>query len=531
MSGNNIQVFEWGQIEWIYEPDHSNSLSIMNIGITCIFPHKRQNRHIHYGDEQVIYVLSGEGIQFIGDRTTEVKPGQIYHIESGSIHETVNHGDEPIKELVISIPVYYEQNLLMEKRGFTSLDINRKGEDRIKISEEIRYIYETIIYPMKMPVSIFDMENNLIIKGRYFPEFCMSKCSVDKDICNCSVYKIKDEYGPPHYTDLSAFICPFGLTVFVMPIILNNKPIGVIKGGHIRTSSLIPDTNNNTHFHEVDLEALRNQIQIVPKGTLNAILQQLKKLSKTIGNYYIFKNTEVELNKKEEIIQDIVKNEVTLEKSLKSTRDKVLNIQINNHFLFNTLNAIAGLALKESSLNTYNAIINLSKMLRYTMTSQNYFAQFKEEVKYLENYISLQELRYGEKLKVNFDISSDIENKNIPFNCLQPIVENCFTHGFKDMKRDMKINIWGRIEGENLIIEIRDNGVGLGEEKLSELRNKIDKCDSHELSGLTMICSKLKLLYGSNSKFTIENSQNGGTRVRMFMPEYRNKIQASFGGD
>jgi len=503
--GKNMQYFEWGYIEWIYEPDFNNTFNNMSIGITTILPHKRQNRHIHYGNEQFIYVLSGEGIQLIGDKISEMKPKQIYHMEAGIIHETINHGDKPIKHLLIAIPVQYESNILMQNRERGIIDSGDVCNETIKVNNEIRYIYETIVNPLNMPVSIFDMEGNIVIQGKEYPKFCKSNCLVDSKNENCSMYNIKGEYKPPHYTDLSAFICPHGLTVINIPIMLNNKPIGIIKGGHIKTSK---DNCNS------DIE------NIVPKGTVNAILQQLKKLSRTIQNYYIFKDAEIKLNRKEEIIQDIVKNEVVLEETLKSAREKVLNIQINNHFLFNTLNALAGTAIKEKAVETYQSIIDLSKMLRYTSTNENQFVQIKNELQYIQNYTNLQKLRYGNRLDINVNISPDINDKNIPFNCLQPIVENCFIHGFKDMKSGMKINITALINKNNMIIEIIDNGIGINDDALKKLRDKIIGYDKYELRGLMMTYSKLKLFYGDKFNFIIDSSKGSGTKVKIVLPIY-----------
>lgn len=511
----NIQSFDWGYIEWIYEPESNNSLNNMSIGIVTILPNKRQNRHIHYGDEQVIYILSGEGNQLIGDRVSAIKPGQIYHMEAGIIHETINQGSQPIKHLVISIPVQYKQNTLVQNKKIYKLNSNETFNDTIKINDEISYIYEEIISSLKMPIAIFDMEGTLVIKGRNYPEFCRTKCLIHKNIENCDMYNIKGEYGAPQYTDLSAVVCPYGLTVFTSFIMFNNKPIGIIRGGHIRLSATKLDSCGN-----LSQETSNELIQEVPRGTLNAVLQQIKKLSKTIENYYVFKNAEIQLDKKEVIIQDIVKNEILLEDSLKSTQKKALNIRINNHFLFNVLNNIAGLAIKENAFKTYQSIIDISKILRYTTENQNHLVQLKNEIQYLQSYINLQKLRYGKKLEINIDVSMDINNKNVPFNFLQPIVENCFIHGFKDMKKDMKINVIGRLNKGNLVIEINDNGIGLSKEELNELRYRISEYEKYELSGLSMIYYKLELHYRKNFDFIIESSVGNGTCVKISLPEY-----------
>lgn len=490
----NMQYFHWGYIEWIYEPDFNNSNNNMSIGITTILPHKRQNRHIHYGNEQFIYVLSGNGTQLIGDTITEMKPRQIYHMEAGIVHETINHGDKPIRHLLIAIPVQYEEVLPEVKQDLAI------GNEIIKVNSEIDYIYETIAGPLNMPISIFDMDGNLVIGGKEYPEFCKSKCLNEGE--DCPIYSLKGEYKPPHYTDLSAFICPYGLTVVNTPIMLNNKPIGIIKGGHIRISQSI-DTNEN----------------VVPKGTANAVLQQMKKLSKTIQSYYIFKDAELRLNKKEEIIQDISKNEVNLERTLKSAREKVLNIQISNHFLFNTLNALAGMAIKENAYETYQSIIDISNMLRYTSNSEVELVTIKKEFQYIQNYTNLQKLRYGERLKVNFKISKDVQERNIPFNCIQPIVENCFIHGFKDMKDGMEIIINAEIQRGYTIIKISDNGKGIDEKSLRNLKDKISQYEKYQLRGLMMIFSKLKLFYGDTFNFIIESHKDIGTDIILEIPE------------
>jgi len=515
---SSVQNFDWGYIEWIYEPEPGNALSSMNIALTTILPHKRQERHIHYGNEQVIYVLSGRGIQLIGEGLSDIEPGSVYHIDAGSAHETINESDEPIRELIISMPVLHEQTLLIPKVGQEALWEIGADNENVEITNEIMYIYEAIVAPMRIPVTIFDNQGSVVIKGRDYPEFCKTRCSSQSNEVICPVYEIKGEYGPPHYNDLSAYICPYGLTVFLLPIMLGGKPIGIIKAGHIRTPS---SSLSDSPIAEDEASANPSDIMpLVPKGTLKAVMQQLKKLGKSVESYYVFKKTEAELSKKEELIQDIAKHEVDLEESLKSTREQVLNIQINNHFLFNTLNAIAGMAIKEHSLKTYQSIIDLSKMLRYTASSRNYFVQIKDEMQYLHNYTNLQLLRYGNKLEVDFDISEEIKSRNMPYNCLQPIVENCFIHGFKNAKDNMRIRISGIIKDGAIIIEISDNGEGMSEDVLYSLRQRVNEFERHELRGLTMVYSKLKLIYENNFDFAIESTQGHGTAVKIALPDH-----------
>lgn len=494
MKRNNIQHFDWGWIEWIFEPEYGSSTNIMHIGITTLYPGMRQTMHVHYGDEQFLYVLSGRGHQLIGDEVTIIETGASSHIEAGSVHETVNIGDEPLVQLLISIPANFENSLSLQGKA-SALRSGLEDQDAvIRIDDKIRTMYEGLINSLKMPISIFNEEDTIIIEGRDYPEYCRQKCGIAENLHNCCMYGIKDNYSSPHYTDPSAFVCPYGLTVFIIPIQLRDKTIGFIRGGHLGTS---PDSP-----------------EYMPEARMKAILVQIKKLSKSIVDYYVLENTELQLGKKEEIIQDISRHEMLLEESLKSTQEKVLSIQINNHFLFNTLNALAGLAVKENAIKTYESIISLSKMFRYSLKTGSNLVKLRNELDYLADFIYLQKLRYSDRLVVSLDIAEEIKDVSLPFNCLQPILENCFIHGFRDKKGKMLIVVSGRREQGNVVIEIHDNGSGMTEEEVEALNQKIHDLDSGGIpNGLKMIYTKLKYFYGDGFSFNVAGEAGNGTSV------------------
>jgi len=496
MKKNNIQHLDWGRIEWIYEPEYDNSTNIMHIGITTLFPGMRQTRHVHYGDEQFLYVLSGKGHQLIGDEVTIIEPGSSCHIEAGSVHETVNMGDEPLVQLLISIPANFDSSLPLQDRAAALYPDAVEQETAIRIDNKIRTTYEGLIDSLKIPLSIFDGKNKVIIEGRGYPDYCRHKCGIDNNLHNCCMYDIRDNYSSPQYRDPSAFICPYGLTVFVIPIQLRNRTIGFIRGGHLGTSPDSPD--------------------YIPEARMKAILIQIKKLSKSIVDYYVFESTEVQLGKKEEIIQDISRHEMLLKESLKSTQEKVLSIQINNHFLFNTLNALAGLAVKENAFKTYESIISLSKMFRYSLKTGSNLVTLKDELDYAIDFIELQKLRYGERLEVSFRIAEEIKDTLLPFHCLQPILENCFVHGFKDKTDELLIEVSGIMEQNCIVIEIRDNGVGIDAQTEKALNGMLKQSNAGEVpSGLMMIYSKLQLYYNRDFAFEISGGANKGTSVKL----------------
>ena len=172
---SHIQYFDWGNIEWIYEPDTKNSTNIMHIGISTILPGKRQKEHIHYGDEQLLYVLSGQGEQLIGKELSIKEPGSLFHIDAGSVHEAINSGEEPIKELLISIPVYYNQRNPLNDI-LSSGEVHKENfEDTIVLNDKIKHLYDEAIDILGIPLSIFDRKNEPVIISHKYPEFCIKK--------------------------------------------------------------------------------------------------------------------------------------------------------------------------------------------------------------------------------------------------------------------------------------------------------------------------------------------------------------------
>jgi len=513
MIRRKIQYFDWGQIEWIIEPNNMYPSSIMSVGIATNLPGKTQAEHVHYADEQLFYILSGEGEHRINGKLIKEEPGSIHHIRAGSRHELVHVGNEPLVKLLVSIPVAYEQNIPFQNN---EIDFNSEGikfDDNIKISkQDIEKIYNEIICPLKMPVTIMDADEQIVINGENYPDICKRTCNIDIGVKNCSLYNIGYNYGL--YKEPISFRCPYGLSVFALPIIINNEVIGLIKGGHVK------EPGNGKITNDAGIKNNANDIQYeTPRSTVNAILQILKSLSSNIANYYVFKNTVIELSKKEEIIKDISNNKFVLESSLRTTKERILSIQINNHFLFNTLNSIASLALEEDSHRIYSSIISLSKMFRYLLKNKDYLVQLKDEINFIKEYAELQKIRFKDRLDIKFDISDEAQNRHIPFNCLQPIIENSFKHGFGSNDIKMCINVYAGIKEDKLFLKVCDNGVGMGKELLRTIDSQIKENIDFESNGLKMIYSKLQYFYGSHFDFKIDSEPGMGVSVSMVLPE------------
>lgn len=503
-----IQYLDWGRIEWICEPE-SGSSDHLRVGISVMNPHSWQPCHLHYGDEQFMYIMSGRGWQKIGDSESLVEPGKYFHISSGMSHESRNDGDEPLVKLLVSIPaVISTVHVAPDKREKTMSMEEIDNQEFLR--ETIKELFRHNLRPLRIPISIYDEDQELVYQNREFPEFCKKCCGIEKNIYNCELYKIRSTFVPPYYEGVSAHACGHGLLLYILPIVSDGKLLGFIKTGHIRTRAVKSD------------DAAASMVYNVPESTENGMLDTIRNIAESICAHYQFCMVQVNLHKNKRELSDKIREDGQLQEHLKVTRNQMLNLQINQHFLFNTLNTIASMAVKENALGTYTAIGDLAQLFRYTLRTQETFVLLQDELRYVRNYTNLQKLRFGDRLSVIYDIEQDLlESQEVPFNFLQPIVENCFKHGFKGQEREMQIIILAYKEKNYLHFKVSDSGGGFGEKTRNEIEYKMG--NQVQASGTSMVVRKLQSVFGNDFSYQVESLDGEGTVVSIKMPAARSE--------
>ena len=206
----------------------------------------------------------------------------------------------------------------------------------------------------------------------------------------------------------------------------------------------------------------------------------------------------------------------------------VLQTQVNPHFIYNVLNIISARAVMADDEVICEMCGSLGNLLRYSTNNKERYATISEEIEYLHNYFYLLECRYETRLKVSMEIPEEVRRQTIPKMTLQQVVENCVKHGFHDTGVDMEISIAGQMLEDGWRIWIRDNGCGISEERLKEVRKKLSDIEEqyHEGSvpteaeiggmGLASAYARCLLLYNSSFVFEIGNAPEGtGTQVTL----------------
>ncbi len=211
-----------------------------------------------------------------------------------------------------------------------------------------------------------------------------------------------------------------------------------------------------------------------------------------------------------------------LESLLTSARLKYLQAQINPHFLFNTLNAGAQLAMMESADRTYTYIQNVADFFRYNLKNDNNISTIGDEIDLVDNYMFILNVRFSNELIYEKDIDESLLGVQIPSMILQPIIENAVNHGLRDVAHDKKIRLTVTKEDDNILIIVSDNGVGMSQVQIDAIMSghamhSGQERDSNGI-GLNNVISRLRMFYNKEDVIEITSVEESGAEVVIYIP-------------
>ncbi|WP_027091695.1 sensor histidine kinase [Cohnella thermotolerans] len=222
-------------------------------------------------------------------------------------------------------------------------------------------------------------------------------------------------------------------------------------------------------------------------------------------------------------VKEIYQNKlITLDSQMKA-----LEAQINSHFLYNTLESINSIAEIEEVESIAVMTKALGDMFRYSIKTDSELVAIDEELKHVNNYLSIQKIRYENKIDFRLHIQDGIGQMRILKLILQPIIENALYHGLENTKNKGTVALTAYTDGELIRFEIADDGVGMSPDQLGELRRLLqDPPNFSELGrrdkrsiGLKNVHSRISLYYGPEYGLTLESEKDKGTKVIVTVPQ------------
>jgi two-component system, LytTR family, sensor kinase len=198
-----------------------------------------------------------------------------------------------------------------------------------------------------------------------------------------------------------------------------------------------------------------------------------------------------------------------LETSLAKAQVQALRMQLNPHFLFNTLHSISALVREENKALAIKMIAGLGDLLRQSLQVNSQEVTLRQELDFLEKYLEIEQLRFQDRLNVKMMIDPDTVQATVPCLILQPLVENALRHGISKSAKASLIEIRAIKENGNLILQVHDDGPGFPAEIKPSNGNRI---------GIANTQARLESLYRSAFRFQLENAEDGGALATISIP-------------
>jgi two-component system LytT family sensor kinase len=205
------------------------------------------------------------------------------------------------------------------------------------------------------------------------------------------------------------------------------------------------------------------------------------------------------------------------ERLLIEARLAALTSQINPHFLFNTLNSVSSL-IRTDPVQARVMVLKLSNILRRMLRKHENFSILRDELGFIEDYLSIELMRFGDKLHFEKDVDPETLDMLVPSMLLQPLVENSIKHGVSSKVEGGTIRLRVRKVEAKLHLSVEDDGVGIPEARLATLLE--------QGIGVSNVNERLKVLFGNDYRMWIDSSPGRGTRIEIEVPELQTNLAA-----
>lgn len=226
------------------------------------------------------------------------------------------------------------------------------------------------------------------------------------------------------------------------------------------------------------------------------------------------------LNVMIEKIQTLIDNVMLEQIHLREAELEILQMQINPHFLYNTLDTIIWLAEAGDKNAVVEMVQTLSAFFRSSLNSGKDIVSIESEIRHIASYLQIQQVRYQDILDYEISVPEEIKNCQIPKITLQPLVENALYHGIKYKRGKGRIVVSGRLLEGQCVLSVGDDGIGMSKERLRQVRGglttKIE--DSNDFYGLYNVNERIRLKFGEEYGLRIDSVQMEGTVVEVWLP-------------
>ncbi len=505
------QQFYWGQVKWLVAPDSLGTERVC-VGLVSFNPGTDDQDHSHFGEEQVLHVITGSGRHTVNGQTSYFTASDTLYIPPYSRHNMVNTTEAELRLLTVYIPSRIQPIVPGPDLSYCELD-HKFDLLSFLDKEAVQKLLDELANSLNQSIRLISPEGDCLMVSDNRPLLCrrLEKCG---DHCRRNIKKGINEinsWGQSHFIN-----CCGRVTSIIIPIITRNIISGYIKCGEFFLSSedqsamrdFLAEPGRGLILAEgEDPETLTAGISLDKKNRIYTLAENTQAVARYIAemSMVIARQKEQEYNQLSLLKGRMI--ETQLKQALQEAELKLLQSRLNPHFLFNTLNTIGHLAYLEGAEKAAGLVHNLSGILRTALGKVKTLIPLSEEVDLLKGYLNIQKARFGRKLQTTIEIDQELGDFLIPGLTLQPIVENSVIHGLESNLGQLHIEIKIRRSQDKIRLSVVDNGPGLMEGPAQPYG-----------VGLNSVIARLRHHFQDYFSFNLVNRPEGGVQTLITLP-------------
>lgn len=264
-----------------------------------------------------------------------------------------------------------------------------------------------------------------------------------------------------------------------------------------------------SHWYTRPIEKLMESMEEVKKGRFKKI--EIK------TNHYEVQNLINGYNEMMGEIENLLERTKQVERQKRKADLEVLSVQMNPHFLYNTFDSIKSLFLLKRYDDAYHMMNALAQFYKISLSKGDDHITIEKEIQMVANYVEIQKMRYGEELKVVYDVDPDMKEYKILKLVLQPLVENSISHGIHGFVKEGIITVRIKRKEGYLCLAVEDNGIGMSERTLTSVLNE-ETIGKNKSFGLMGTIRRLSYCYGEGMTYKITSRIHQGTQIWIYIP-------------
>ncbi|MCB0211894.1 MAG: PocR ligand-binding domain-containing protein [Anaerolineae bacterium] len=384
----------------------------------------------------------------------------------------------------------------------------------------LQRIQDTFSQAMGLAAMVVSKTGQPVTRASNFQPLCRMIRATEKGCARCNACDAAGGFeslksGKPH-----SYICTNGLVDVAAPIVIDGEYFGGIYCGQI-----LPTESRDEQLEEI---VRRNEYLGIPRSELLKIAQAIpvlprERIDAAAEMLQLTANYIVELGlanlTKGQLLRE-TQEKASLQAALQDAQLRALQSQVNPHFLFNSLALLGYLAVEEDAPRTQEIAYCLSDLLRYSLRNMSKTVSLQQEIDIVKHYLTIQQLRLEERLKIQIDVNPVLYQERIPCMILQPLVENAVIHGVESVARPVTIQVRAYPWLQGMMLEVYDDGAGIDPVIAESVNARMFTYRQNEDAsiGLQNVIRRLDGIYGQDCDIRVEGGPHQGTRIMLFIP-------------